>query len=124
MFFVLYPAFFRSGQNHNFILCSIFFIVQKCHVFIEYDIFSWFTLWGIFYIFLVYFYSEILLMLSRHTFYFISPLPNKKSIKNNQKSFGKLFGNLPIFQLNLTLHPTKNNPHSLKIHPSTPSNSQ
>ena len=73
--------FFRSGQNHNFILCSNFFIVQKRHIFIEYDIFSWFSLWGIFYIFLVYFYSEILLMLSPHTFYFISTLPNKKAIK-------------------------------------------
>lgn len=73
--------FFRSGQNHNFILCSNFFIVQKRHIFIEYDIFSGFPLWGIFYIFLVYFYSEILLMLSPHTFYFISTLPNKKAIK-------------------------------------------
>ena len=96
MFFVLYPEFFRSGQNHNFILCSIFLQSKKRHIFIEYDIFSGFSLWGIFYIFLVYFYSEILLMLSRHTFYFISTLPNKKSIKNYLKYFGKLFGNLPI----------------------------
>lgn len=79
--------FFRSGQNHKFILCSIFFIVQKCHVFIEYDIFSGFSLWGIFYIFLVYFYSEILLMLSPHTIYLIFPLPKQKIIKNLSENF-------------------------------------
>ena len=88
--------FFQILKKSHFHFMQYFFIVQKCHVFIEYDIFSGFSLWGIFYIFLVYFYSEILLMLSRHTFYFISPLPNKKSIKNHPKSFGKLFGNLPI----------------------------
>ena len=86
--------FFRSGQNHNFILSSIFFIVQKRHIFIEYDIFSGFSLWGIFYIFLVYFYFEILLMLSPHTFYFIFPLPNKKAIKiiqNLSENFSVIF---------------------------------
>ena len=58
-------------------------------------------------------------MLSPHTIYLIFPLPEPK---NHQKSFGKLFGNLPIFQLNLTLIPTKITLIFPKIHLSTPSN--
>lgn len=41
--------------------------------------------------------------------------------KNHQKSFGKLFGNLPILPPNPIFIFHKNNPHSPKIHPSTPS---